>query len=91
MANTRSAQKRNRQMIKRRARNTSVRTTVKSAVKKAREAISSKDPVKAKEALLSATRTINKAASKGVLHAKNASRRIARLAKSLSGALPASK
>ena len=39
MANTRSAQKRNRQMIKRRARNTTVRSAVKTALKKAREAL----------------------------------------------------
>ena len=91
MANTRSAQKRNRQALKRRARNTSIRTTVKGAVKKAREAILSKDPVKAREAIVAATRTINKAASKGVLHARNASRRISRLAKSLASAQPAAK
>jgi small subunit ribosomal protein S20 len=82
MANTKSAEKRNRQSQKRRARNASVKTSVKSAIKKAREAIASKDPKKAKEALVLATRTIDKAASKGVLHAKNASRRISRLAKS---------
>jgi small subunit ribosomal protein S20 len=83
VANTRSAQKRNRQAQKRRARNTSVRTGVKSMIKKAREAIASKDPAKAKAALIDATRSINKAASKGVLHARNASRRIARLAQSI--------
>jgi small subunit ribosomal protein S20 len=84
MANTRSAEKRNRQAQKRRARNLSVRTGVKTAVKKAREAIATKDPAKAKEALRLATQTIDKAASKGVLHAKNASRRIARLAEQVS-------
>ena len=83
MANTRSAEKRNRQAQKRRARNTSVRTTVKSAVKKAREALAAKDPAKAQEALRAATKTINQAASKGVLHARNASRRISRLAHQL--------
>ncbi|MDQ3265471.1 MAG: 30S ribosomal protein S20 [Myxococcota bacterium] len=83
MANTKSAEKRNRQAQKRRARNVAVRTTVKNAVKKAREAIATKDPAKAKEALVEASRTINKAASKGVLHAKNASRRISRLAKAV--------
>jgi small subunit ribosomal protein S20 len=88
LANTRSAQKRNRQAQKRRARNASVRTTVRTAVKKAREAIAQKDP-KAKEALAAAAKTINKAASKGVLHAKNASRRISRLAKSLAHGGPA--
>lgn len=86
MANTKSAEKRNRQAQKRRARNATVRTAVKSAVKKAREAIASKDPQKAKDALLSATKTINKAASKGVLHASNASRRISRLAKAVAHA-----
>lgn len=80
MANTKSAQKRNRQALKRRARNQAVRTQVKSAVKKAREALASKDPARAQEALRAATRTLDKAASKGVLHKKNASRRIARLA-----------
>ena len=79
MANTRSAQKRNRQALKRRARNQSVRTQVKSAVKKAREALAAKDPAKAQQALRAAARTLDKAASKGVLHKKNASRRIARL------------
>jgi len=80
VANTKSAQKRNRQALKRRARNQAVRTQVKSAVKKAREALASKDPTRLQEALRAAARTLDKAASKGVLHAKNASRRIARLA-----------
>ncbi len=84
MANTKSAEKRNRQALKRRARNASVRTTVKNAVKAAREAIASKDPAKAKAALVEAARTLSTAASKGVLHARNASRRIARLAKAAS-------
>ena len=84
MANTKSSEKRNRQTQKRRARNTAVRTSVKNAVKKFREALASKDPAKAKEALTEASKTLNKAASKGVLHARNASRRISRLAKSAS-------
>ncbi|HET9035595.1 MAG TPA: 30S ribosomal protein S20 [Myxococcaceae bacterium] len=79
MANTKSAQKRNRQAQRRRARNQAVRTQVKSAVKRAREALAAKDPAKAQEALRAAARTLDKAASKGVLHKKNASRRIARL------------
>jgi small subunit ribosomal protein S20 len=83
LANTRSAEKRNRQTQKRRARNQSIRTGVKTAVSKAREALTAKDPAKAKEAVRHATRTLNKAASKGVLHARNVSRRIARLAKQL--------
>ena len=86
MANTKSAQKRNRQALKRRVRNQAVRTQVKSAVKKAREALASKDPAKLQEALRAAERTLDKAASKGVLHKKNASRRIARLFHAAQGA-----
>lgn len=82
MANTKSSEKRNRQAQKRRARNTGVKTQVRSTIKKLREAISA-DPTKAQELLKDAARTINKAASKGVLHARNASRRIARLTKAV--------
>lgn len=81
MANIKSAEKRNRQAQKRRARNASVRTTVKNAVKKAREAVSSKDPQQTVVAVKNAARTLAKASSKGVLHKRNVSRRISRLAK----------
>ena len=83
MANTRSAQKRNRQALKRRARNLSIRNAVKTAVKKAREAVAGGDQNKAKDALKNATRMLNRAATRGVLHARNASRRVSRLAQSL--------
>lgn len=83
MANTRSAEKRNRQAQKRRARNVQVRTGVKSAVKKVREALARGDGAAAKEALQAAERTIGKAGSKGVLHANSASRKISRLAKAV--------
>ena len=79
MANTKSAEKRNRQAQKRRARNVQVRTTVKSIVKKARQALTLKDPAKAREAVRLAEKALSKAHSKGVLHAKNASRHVARL------------
>ncbi|MFB1483933.1 30S ribosomal protein S20 [Corallococcus sp. RDP092CA] len=81
MANTKSAEKRYRQSQKRRARNVNVRTTVKDAVKSAREAIASKDGAKMTDALKAASKTLNKAASKGVLHKRTAARRISRLAK----------
>lgn len=80
MANTRSAQKRNRQSLKRRARNVSIRNSVKTAIKKAREAVAAGDPAKAKEAVRNATRMLNRAATRGVVHARNASRRVSRLA-----------
>lgn len=87
MANTKSAEKRHRQSLKRRARNTHWRSTVKTAIKKAREetaaAVSSKDPSKAKELLKAAERTLRKATTKGVVHARNASRHVSRLAKAV--------
>ncbi|WP_224249503.1 30S ribosomal protein S20 [Hyalangium gracile] len=91
MANTKSAEKRNRQAQKRRARNTNVRTTVKTAVKKARETIATKDATKTGDALKDAVRTLAKAASKGVLHKRTASRRIARLTKAARKATTAAK
>ncbi len=83
MANTRSAEKRNRQMLKRRARNLHVRTGMKTAVKRVRDAVTQGDPALAKQALLQAARVIEKAASKGVLHRNAASRKISRLAKAV--------
>ena len=79
MANTKSAVKRNRQALKRNARNSAVKTGVKNALKAARLAIASGDAAKVKAAVSAATTILDKAATKGVLHGKNASRRIGRL------------
>lgn len=83
MANTASAEKRNRQAQKRRARNVKVRTGVKSAVKKVRELVEKGDAAGAKAALHAAERAIGKAGSKGVLHRNAVSRKIGRLAKAV--------
>lgn len=91
MANIKSVEKRNRQSQKRRARNASVRTTVKTAVKKAREALTGTDATVAKDALRAATRTLAKAATKGVLHRNTAARRISRLTKNASKVAKAAK
>ena len=80
LANTASAEKRNRQAQKRRARNVGVRTGVKGAVKKVREALEKGDSAGAKAALKVAERALDRASSKGVLHKNAASRRISRLA-----------
>jgi small subunit ribosomal protein S20 len=82
LANTRSAEKRNRQAQKRRARNMGVRTRVKGALKKVRDAIAKGDG-SAKQALVEAASTLNRAASKGVVHRNAAARRISRLAKAV--------
>jgi small subunit ribosomal protein S20 len=80
LANTASAEKRNRQAQKRRARNVGVRTGVKGAVKKVREALEKGDAAGAKAALKAAEKALDGASSKGVLHKNTASRRISRLA-----------
>ena len=92
MANTASAEKRNRQAQKRRLRNVQVRTGVKGTVKKVRDAIAKGDAAGAKQLFAAAERSIGKAASKGVLHRNAASRRIGRLARAVAKAqAPAAK
>jgi len=86
VANTKSAEKRHRQSLKRRAKNTHWISTAKTAVKKVRQALEAKEPTKAAEALVAAEKTLKKAATKGIIHKRNASRHIARLAKALASA-----
>jgi small subunit ribosomal protein S20 len=86
LANTASAEKRNRQAQKRRARNVGVRTGVKGAVKKVRDALEKGDVAAAKAALKIAEKAIDGASSKGVLHKNTASRRISRLAHAVASA-----
>jgi small subunit ribosomal protein S20 len=89
LANTRSAEKRNRQTQKRRARNQGVRTRVKSAVKKVRETLERGELAAAQEAFKTAARVIDQASSKGVVHRNTASRKISRLAKAVAKTAPA--
>jgi small subunit ribosomal protein S20 len=79
MAQHRSAEKRHRQSLKRRARNRHNRTTVRRAVARARSAAASGAP-DADAQLRQAEVLIRKATSKGVVHAKTASRTVSRLA-----------
>ena len=80
MANIKSAKKRIVTSQKRAARNKSVKSGVKTAVKKVRVAIEANDMAAAAEAFESAKSVIDKAASKGVLHKNTAARKVARLA-----------
>ena len=81
MANHKSAEKRNRQNKIRNARNTHIRSTMRSYIKKIRIAIAEGDMDTAKTVLEKAVPYIDKAASKGVIHKATASRKISRLAK----------
>ena len=78
MANHPSAAKRNRQRIKRTARNKNLRAAVRTAVKKARGAIEAEGAA-AKDKVEAATVALARAASAGVLHANAASRTTARI------------
>lgn len=80
MANIKSAKKRILVAQTKADRNKAIRSGVKTAIKKVNAAIEAGDKKAAEEALLAATSTIDKAASKGVYHKNNASRKISRLA-----------
>ena len=80
MANHPSAEKRNRQRMKRTVRNRSISSAVRTLVKRVHAAIAGKDKAAAEKALKSAIVAIDKAATKGTLHRRTASRTVSRLA-----------
>lgn len=79
MANIKSAKKRILVNQTKAARNKSIKSGVKTAIKKVDAAVAANDVEAAKAALLAATSTIDKAATKGVYHKNTASRKISRL------------
>jgi len=79
LATHKSAMKRARQNIVRRRRNRSVRTRVKNVIKQVRLAIKEGSKEAARAALAKAIPVIDKAAGKGVIHKRTASRKISRL------------
>ena len=79
MANTSSAKKAARQMIRRTEVNKSRRTRLKSELRKVEEAIASGKKDQAQTALKSAGPILMSTAQKGVIHKKTASRKISRL------------
>ncbi len=83
MANHPSAEKRNRERLVRTERNRSVKASVRTLVKKARTAIvaAGGKPADTAAALAAAIKAVDRAASKGVVHPKMASRTKSRLAK----------
>ncbi|MFN3260347.1 MAG: 30S ribosomal protein S20 [Pikeienuella sp.] len=79
MANSPSAAKRVRQIERRTAVNTARRSRIKTFIRKVEEAIASGDASAAKAALQAAQPEIMRGATKGVLHANTASRKVSRL------------
>ena len=79
MANIKSAKKRILVTQTRTERNKSIKSGVKTAIKKVYVAIDANDKEAAVAALKAATVEIDKACTKGVFHKKNASRKVSRL------------
>ena len=80
MANIRSQIKRNRQTVKRQARNKAVRSELRTRSKRANVAIA-EDVESAEETIRLAVKRIDKAAAKGVIHKNQAANRKSRLMK----------
>jgi small subunit ribosomal protein S20 len=81
MANTKSAEKRNRQNVQQRERNRAHRSRLRTAIKRLRSAVASGDAAKAEEILPSTLSAIDKIAQKKIIHANAAARYKSRLVK----------
>lgn len=83
MANIKSQIKRNRQNEQRRLRNKSVKSSLKTAVRKFNAAVASGEAETAAALQRDAARKLDKAASKGVIHKNQAANRKSSLARRL--------
>lgn len=85
LANIKSAKKRILVTQIKTARNKSIRSEVKTSIKKVEAAVAANDKEAAKAALSVAISNIESAASKGVYHKNNAARKVSRLTKLVNG------
>jgi small subunit ribosomal protein S20 len=85
MANIKSAQKRARQSLVRRAHNMSLRTEVRTAMKNVSKAVTAGNKDGAVKALRDSQRVIDRVVSKGILHRNAGDRHKSRLAHALKG------
>ena len=83
MAYHKSAKKRIRQTIKRTARNRTLRSSMRTAIKKYRTLLEQGDAGVASEAYPKVQKTIDKMVTKGILHRNTASRYKSRLSQAL--------
>ena len=81
MANIKSQIKRNKQNEKARQRNKAVKSSLKTAVRKFREAADAGDVEAATVAMRTASQSLDQAASKGVIHKNQAANRKSAIAK----------
>ena len=85
MPNHKSAEKRDRQNVKRRAINKNNRTKVRGQVKKLRAALTSGDAAVSQELLNPTISLLDKAVNKGILHKNTAARYKSRLTSRVNG------
>jgi len=85
VANIKSQIKRIRTNEKARQRNKAVKSELKTYVRRVREAVAGGDKEAASTALVVAARKLDKAASKGVIHANQAANRKSALSKAVNG------
>jgi small subunit ribosomal protein S20 len=83
VANIKSQQKRNITNERRRLRNKSVKSSLHTAIRAFRSAAAEGDKDKASELLVSTSRKLDKAASKGVIHKNQAANKKSALAQAL--------
>ncbi|MDQ0218241.1 30S ribosomal protein S20 [Peribacillus cavernae] len=83
MPNIKSAIKRVKTNDERRAHNSTVKSTMRTSLKNVETALANNEVEAAKEALLTASKKLDKAASKGLIHKNAAARKKSRLAKRL--------
>jgi small subunit ribosomal protein S20 len=83
MANSKQAAKRARKSTKQRASNMSLRTTLRTAIKKVQKAVGLGDQKAAATALGKESSTIDRMASRKIIHKNKAARHKSRLAKSI--------
>jgi small subunit ribosomal protein S20 len=77
-----SAVKRHRQSLKARERNGEIKSRIRSLIKKARQAIESKDTENSARQIRAVNKALGKAVSKGVIKNNTASRWLSRLSRS---------
>jgi small subunit ribosomal protein S20 len=89
VANIKSQIKRNRQNEKRRLRNKAVKSSLKTAIRKFNQANAGGDAETATALMRDASRKLDKAVSKGVIHKNQAANRKSAIAKRLAAATSA--
>ena len=86
MPNTKSAKKRLRQNVTRRLRNRTVKTSIRSQLRKVREAVAAGDVEKAEQEYRDAARKLDRAGQQNIIHSNKAGRTKSRLQRMIKSA-----